>query len=693
MEAKALLANPAPISTSTSIPRSQASHPRQLSCVLCAQRRVKCNKQLPCSNCMKAGVECSPTIPKKPQRRPRRKDGVEENLLARCKRYERLLLRYGATKKVLENGDASHSMKSYDFKVMSIGAPLSQSETDTMIPHLNVEIGGNSLWATLSDEILEIPDEDLLEATPEVTHINDNDINFLFGSYPIRANFVLPHPKPVVIFQLWQAFVDNVNPITKIIHVPTLQKQILEAVGDLESISHTLEALLFSIYTMAINSMSNEECLSKASEPKDVLLPRFKDATQRAMSTAGLVKTVDVDLLRAFVLYTSCVRSDFDSSHLCIYTGMAVRMGHRLGLHREHILNKGSIFEAEMGRRLWWYIITMDLHIGSCAEVVTFSPQSWDTRIPANVNDGSLVPDMREMPAEYSGITEMCMMLIKCEATNLMLEHPVLNGTPRYFTNPDVPITDKQAIIDDFRSTMHKKFLQYLDPCIPFHEICRSAAAGILARLELMSLHPRQYKDRATRLTPEQQRRLFNLCLSLTTDDNKYHSNKDLVKFDWSFKRFQIDAFVYMIHHLQSECTGLIADTAWPQIFSLLDNHKCFISSKTTLYTAARKLLLKSWQARENAYAQRGQTLPEGSPPAVIATLRSLQPAGTLGVYPSSLSFESMPLQREQQVDMQFNLGSFDFSKGFIDTPMKFDANDIDWNMWGDFTLGSNVYQ
>lgn len=89
-----------------SVARAQPSTPRPLTCVLCAQRKVKCDKLHPCNNCVKAGVECVPTIPNPSRKRKRKVDGVED-LLARCKRYETLLLSCGATKEMLENGDMS----------------------------------------------------------------------------------------------------------------------------------------------------------------------------------------------------------------------------------------------------------------------------------------------------------------------------------------------------------------------------------------------------------------------------------------------------------------------------------------------------------------------------------------------------------------------------------------------------------
>lgn len=62
---------------------------RGTSCVLCQQRKVRCDKQKPCSNCVKAGAECRVVPPLPPRRRKRRLQ--ERDLLERLRKYEDLL--------------------------------------------------------------------------------------------------------------------------------------------------------------------------------------------------------------------------------------------------------------------------------------------------------------------------------------------------------------------------------------------------------------------------------------------------------------------------------------------------------------------------------------------------------------------------------------------------------------------------
>lgn len=58
-------------------------------CIVCTQKKIKCDKQEPCSACKKAGTECVFRTPAPPRRRKRKLP--EADLHARLQRYEEAL--------------------------------------------------------------------------------------------------------------------------------------------------------------------------------------------------------------------------------------------------------------------------------------------------------------------------------------------------------------------------------------------------------------------------------------------------------------------------------------------------------------------------------------------------------------------------------------------------------------------------
>lgn len=92
---------PPPHEPPPSPPRAPAPAPepavmkltRGHSCVLCQQRKVRCDKQKPCANCLKAQVECRVVPPQPPRRR--KKKPHERDLIDRLRKYESLLSQHG----------------------------------------------------------------------------------------------------------------------------------------------------------------------------------------------------------------------------------------------------------------------------------------------------------------------------------------------------------------------------------------------------------------------------------------------------------------------------------------------------------------------------------------------------------------------------------------------------------------------
>lgn len=111
------------------------------------------------------------------------------------------------------------------------------------------------------------------------------------------------HPPPMQAFMLWQAFLQNVNPMSKVIHAPSVQPIIIEASKDLETVPKPSVALLFAIYAAAIMSLKEEDCQAQFDAPKTMLLTRYFSACQQALAAASFMKSRNLVTLQAFVIF------------------------------------------------------------------------------------------------------------------------------------------------------------------------------------------------------------------------------------------------------------------------------------------------------------------------------------------------------------------------------------------------------
>ena len=146
--------------------------------------------------------------------------------------------------------------------------------------------------------------------TEWIRAFGDND-HLLFGSPNTNVDLSTLHPEPVQIFRLWQIYLDNVNPLLKVTHTPSLQGRIIEAASNVTNISPTLEALMFSIYCMAILSLVVDDCQATFGSSKEDLLTRFQFGCQQALLNCRFLRSSDRDCLTALYFYLVSLLSGY----------------------------------------------------------------------------------------------------------------------------------------------------------------------------------------------------------------------------------------------------------------------------------------------------------------------------------------------------------------------------------------------
>ena len=149
-----------------------------------------------------------------------------------------------------------------------------------------------------------------------------NDDHLLFSSHRTNVDLSTLHPDPVQIFRLWQIYLDNVNPLLKVTHTPSLQGRVIEAASNVTNINPILEALMFSIYCMSILSLIVEDCQTIFGSSKEDLLMRYQFGCQQALLNCGFLRSSDRDCLTALYLYLVSLASGQVLSSLLTSIGL-----------------------------------------------------------------------------------------------------------------------------------------------------------------------------------------------------------------------------------------------------------------------------------------------------------------------------------------------------------------------------------
>lgn len=300
---------------------------RVLACTLCQQRKVKCSREFPCSNCIKLGATCVPAglVP-----RPRKRRFAERELLDRCRRYEDLLQQnsirfeplhpaqnkdqdqdtgdgHGHPSDQGSAGDQGHRPpRSYEAKYVGLNyTPFGVQHVANMI---------RNLWHFISqgdpDEESDASDGDayehdfknawdrLYEHRP-----NGRGLDYILTASGKFTDVSPLHPDAAKVFRLWQTYLDNVNPLLKVTHTPTLQGRFIEAISDLTKIKPAMEALMFSIYSVAVYSLVESDCQAMFGSTKEHLTTVYQLGCEQALSNCNFLSTNDRDCLTALFLY------------------------------------------------------------------------------------------------------------------------------------------------------------------------------------------------------------------------------------------------------------------------------------------------------------------------------------------------------------------------------------------------------
>lgn len=131
--------------------------------------------------------------------------------------------------------------------------------------------------------------------------------NLPFSSRKMALDLSGFHPEPVQIFRLWQIYLNNVDPLLKVTHTPSMQGRIIEAASNVTNINPTFEALMFSIYSISIMSLTTDECQAMFGSLKENLLSRYQLGCQQALLNCGYLRTGDRECLTALYLFLVCL--------------------------------------------------------------------------------------------------------------------------------------------------------------------------------------------------------------------------------------------------------------------------------------------------------------------------------------------------------------------------------------------------
>ncbi|KAG8166931.1 hypothetical protein KVR01_002620 [Diaporthe batatas] len=504
-------------------PHSLGQAQRVLACLNCQQRKVKCDRRLPCANCVRHKVECEPALAP----RQRRRRFPERELLDRVRRYEEILRKNNLSFEPLHPDDDSNNYRSNNSETPATCAS-SSAQHASPASLVDLQKGTRSdtpavdIWdairrkqrifngqerthngVSLDSDAGEEDDDDVIMANVAAervwdrTYHDENHDEFLFGAGSSRVGVELStlHPEPIQVVRLWQVYRDNVHPLLVVTHPPIMQTRILDAAADLTAINPELEALIFSIYCVSVLSLAPDECLRLFGSPKNQLLAGYRFACRQALLKCKVLRSEDRDCLTALFLYLVSVAYDTHPRSMSSMLAVAIHIAQRMGIHMERTYASYSALEAEMCRRLWWSLVTFDHRVCELSEyrTTTLTP-IWDCRMPLNLHDFELSPEMKAAPPAHEEPTEALFVVLRYLHADF-LRHSAVHVT---FANPCLQMIaarpghgNNGGDLAALERLIEDKYIALCDLANPLYFTTIWTTRGSLARTSLLGHYSR----------------------------------------------------------------------------------------------------------------------------------------------------------------------------------------------------------
>ncbi|KAE9372011.1 hypothetical protein N431DRAFT_466303 [Stipitochalara longipes BDJ] len=647
--------------------------PKRRSCVVCRTRKVRCDKQSPCSNCHRANIACVfPSTDRPPRWARRQASTAPAQMMQRLQNLESLVKDLSGQ---LEQANAAAaSVAGGSSGVSSPKSSNQDRDTDSQRDALHKPFGrlvlqdsnrsryvGSGFWSRVDDELDGLgsdssEDEDDLSsgkspATQELQRPPSERHAFLFGhnlssSAPNIREF---HPLPSQIPFLLDIFSENVNAVSRIVHVPTVAKIVRDLrTNDLTSLTPANEALMFSIYYAAITSMDEDDVMTNFGLPKSDLNLKYRLGLELALAKADFLNNFDLTLLQAFIIFLYLVRRHDSPRFVWMMTGLAIRMGQALGLHRD-----GSHFEhltpynIEMRRRVWWSLCMLDVRASEDQGMeYTLALGSYDTKPPLNINDSDIDPKTAQMPTAREGITDMTFPLVSCGIGDIAKQMMTLSSKGGV---PDME--EHNRLLNEMYQVLDRGYLQYsTEAGNILYWIQVNVVRLVMGKMTLITHLPLLFSSPNEHFSDKIRIKLLIAAIEVAEYNHALNAEQAARQWRWVYQTYiHWHAIVYLLIEICRRPWSPIVERAWVALHSeWLIPAQSNVDKNLQVWVPLRKMMAKAKKHRETELERLKRNPQAAQWPEMEE--KKIPPPGSPGLFPPGSNVAELYRERWRQL-------------------------------------------
>ncbi|KAE8330986.1 C6 transcription factor [Aspergillus sergii] len=595
------------------------------SCNNCRQRKVRCNRKHPCEACSRSRKECVFPGPKRASRRLNRPPVSE--LMARLRQLE-------DAERVRLMRPADKDDPDYGSNIEERGSSGTNLEKPDQSGRLVVK-DGRSRYV---DDDASVMFGDKIQELREVVESSSSEDNT--ETEEILGPFGLPHgglvgdsnwtkmtatgfyPHTTQLNMLWHIYKSRVHPLIAVLHVPSVERVVRDAADGI-ALEPCSRSLMLSVCFAAVVSMTPNQCVTMLGQSHDMAIEGLSVAVNRALKKANFINSKDIPALQAAVLFLLCFRVVGDTRVVWAEAAVVVRVAQGQGIHRDGSKFGLSPFETEIRRRLWWHICILDMLASEDQGTDTqIKPDTFDTRLPSNIDGYDLFPEMSELPSERLGYTDITLCIINCEIAT-----SVSQLGPSFGRNSKISISDREAHIKALACHIQDRYLDHFDLGVPIQWMVATIGRLMLSKVWL-AIHIQKTPRDADESGPARQAAdpIFQTAVEITEFAYFFQENETTAQFAWLARSYkQWHALAYVLSELCVRDISPETDHAWNVVTKMY--RKCVKEAPET-YSMFQKPLSRLMEQAATSRAERlgisRELLDDQSPGALKSTIGSI---------------------------------------------------------------------
>lgn len=277
------------------------------SCLRCHAHKIKCDKGSPCSKCVRQNITCQYPGPSRVKRQPPKKSTTD--VAVRLEQLEQFIA------SMLNERPTSSNNQNQALSTTP-STPNGRSEYRPLSSH--PAAADRPAHQGFLDKDGRYINEPLLSRVLEKEQELKSAIGLPIGATSprrppaLRGDGIFTNPLSAQIdtqelfpsrwqaILLWQAFLGRVEPLVKVIHVPSAQSRIFAAINRPESVRADVRALLFAICFAATTTFLSDDAQNETLHDN---LRRYQHGMELSLYQSEFLDAPTLTSLQAMVIY------------------------------------------------------------------------------------------------------------------------------------------------------------------------------------------------------------------------------------------------------------------------------------------------------------------------------------------------------------------------------------------------------